>query len=391
MSGRVHDCRDCYTFSLRNGADACVDVVLRERPGTHWLYCSFQIVMTSQAALLIEREKDLTPLTTFGVAASSRWYAEPHDVASLRQLLLHPEEFDLPAQLPLFVMGGGSNLLFTEPFAGLVVRPLMKGIEILSEKGGAVRVRVAAGEVWDHFVAWAVEQRLGGIENLSWIPGHVGAVPVQNIGAYGVEAGQVIERVTVMAREGGRMAEFDAAECQFGYRNSLFKQEGAQKYVVTAVTFRLQRHPLFLLHYHDVKEEVARLGALSLAHIRQAIINIRLRKLPDPARVGNAGSFFKNPEVEASVAETLLQRFPAMPHWAVARGYKLSAAWMIEQAGWKGRAVGQVSTSPTQALVITNLGGATGKEVWAYAEAVQLAVQERFGIQLHPEVLVPRR
>lgn len=375
--------------------------------------------------LVIEREKRLTPLTTFGVEASSLWYAEPHDIASLRQLLLHPESCGLPAHLPFFVMGGGSNLLFTEPFPGLVVRPLIKGIEILSEKGGTVRVRVAAGEVWDHFVAWAVEQGLGGIENLSWIPGHVGAVPVQNIGAYGVEAAQVIERVSVMAREDGRMGEFSAAECRFGYRNSFFKEEGAQKYVVTAVTFRLQRRPLFLLDYRDVKEEVARLGALSLPNIRQAIINIRSRKLPDPALLGNAGSFFTNPEVAASVAEPLLERFPAMPHWPLPGGktqpegrahpggpaysggpahsgvhapsggdmlpggYKLSAAWMIEQAGWKGKAVGRVSSSPSQALVITNLGGATGKEVWAYAEAVQQAVQQKFGIRLRPEVLVP--
>lgn len=339
--------------------------------------------------LVIEREKRLTPLTTFGVEASSLWYAEPHDIASLRQLLLHPESCGLPAHLPLFVMGGGSNLLFTEPFPGLVVRPLIKGIEILSEKGGTVRVRVAAGEVWDHFVAWAVEQGLGGIENLSWIPGHVGAVPVQNIGAYGVEAAQVIERVSVMAREDGRMGEFSAVECRFGYRNSFFKEEGAQKYVVTAVTFRLQRKPLFLLDYRDVKEEVARLGALSLPNIRQAIINIRSRKLPDPALLGNAGSFFTNPEVAASVAEPLLERFPAMPHWPLPGGYKLSAAWMIEQAGWKGKAVGRVSSSPSQALVITNLGGATGKEVWAYAEAVQQAVQQKFGIRLRPEVLVP--
>lgn len=356
----------------------------------------------STSPLAIEREKNLTPLTTFGVEAASLWYAEPHDIASLRQLLIHPESCGLPAQLPLFVMGGGSNLLFTEPFPGLVVRPLMKGMEILSEKGGSVRVRVAAGEVWDHFVAWAVEQGLGGIENLSSIPGHVGAVPVQNIGAYGVEAGQVIERVTVMSRQGGHMAELDAAECQFGYRNSLFKQEGAQKYVVTAVTFRLQRQPRFLLEYRDVKEEVSRLGALSLPNIRQAIINIRSRKLPDPVVFGNAGSFFKNPEVELSVAEPLLQRFPAMPHWplsggktapegnALPGGYKLSAAWMIEQAGWKGKAVGKVSTSPSQALVITNLGGATGSEVWAYAERVQQAVQQTFGIRLQPEVLVPR-
>ena len=356
-----------------------------------------QIVMTSQAALLIEREKDLTALTTFGVAAGARWYAEPHDEQSLQRLLVIPEACGLPGRLPLFVMGGGSNLLFTEPFEGLVVRPMMKGIERLHERRGSVSVRVAAGEVWDHFVAWAVAKGLGGVENLSWIPGHVGAVPVQNIGAYGVEAQQVVESVTVMEREGGRVLELDAADCRFGYRDSIFKQEAAQRYVVTAVTFRLQTHPAFLLDYRDVKEEVAQLGALSLAHIRQAIINIRSRKLPDPARVGNAGSFFKNPEVEASVAEPLLQRFPAMPHWPLPEGkklsggYKLSAAWMIEQAGWKGRVVGNVSTSPTQALVITNLGGATGKEVWAYAESVQHAVQQKFGILLQPEVLIPRR
>ena len=331
--------------------------------------------------------KDLTSYTTFGVPAYSAYYAEPDSAEAIRDVVLSPVKYGIPEGLPLFIMGGGSNLLFTERFEGLVIRPANKGISIDSEYNGNVSVRVAAGEIWDDFVEWAVRNKLGGVENLSFIPGNVGASPVQNIGAYGVEAADVIEKVVLLDVQSGKQVIMNAENCQFGYRTSIFKQELKGRYIVTDVVFRLKREPVFMLEYSDVKEEVIKSGGITLENIRQAITNIRKRKLPSPVEFGNAGSFFKNPEIDHITGERVISENPGIPNWKTKSGYKISAAWMIEKAGWKGKRIENVGTYPGQALVIINYGGATGKNIVDFSELLIKDVAEKFGIILEPEVL----
>lgn len=286
------------------------------------------------------------------------------------------------------VLSGGNNILFTQDYDGVILTPVATGIELLASEGDTVRLRIEAGVEWDDLVAWAVERELWGIENLSLIPGKVGAAPVQNIGAYGSEVKDVIERVHGYDTEQCRHRTLEAAECAFGYRDSIFKRALKGRFIITEVEIRLSRRANPRLGYGDVEREVAARGGATLRNIREAISDIRRSKLPDTAVLGNAGSFFKNPVVDRAVAERLLIDHPEMPHYPTADPscVKLAAGWLIDRAGLKGLREGAVGVHDRQALVLVNHGGATGGEVIAFAHRVIATVRERFGIEIEPEV-----
>ena len=307
-------------------------------------------------------------------------------------------EFDRAEELPelfakygaesWYVMSGGNNILFTKDIEPLLIVPCDDRIEVVEESATSVRVKVGAGVEWDDLVAWAVERELWGIENLSLIPGKVGAAPVQNIGAYGVEAKDAIRNVEMYFVEGGNFVTLAAEHCNFGYRESVFKHSLKGRVVITAVEFQLSKVAAPRLGYGDVVREVEARGGATIANIREAICAIRRSKLPDTAVLGNAGSFFKNPIVEREVAERILAEYPEMPSYpAQEEGkVKLAAGWLIDKAGMKGYKEGNVGVHERQALVLVNLGGATGGEVIAFAEKVVAKVREKFGIEISPEV-----
>ena len=285
------------------------------------------------------------------------------------------------------VLAGGNNILFTRDYDGVLLTPVARGITLLGDDGDEVRVRADAGVEWDDLVEWAVGRGLWGIENLSLIPGKAGAAPVQNIGAYGCEAKDAIRRVEMYCVETGAMLTLDAAHCGFGYRESVFKHDLKGRVIITAVEIALTHTPRPRLGYGDVEREVEARGGATLRNIREAICAIRRAKLPDPAVLGNAGSFFKNPVVGAAAAERLLAEYPDMPHYPAPEGrVKLAAGWLIDRAGMKGSRKGAVGVHERQALVLVNHGGATGGEVIAFAHEVQEQVREKFGIEIDTEV-----
>ncbi len=287
----------------------------------------------------------------------------------------------------MFVIGGGSNLLFTGDFHGILIHPEMEGITLEERKDDIVIISAGAGVVWDKLVESTVSNGLGGLENLSLIPGSVGAAPVQNIGAYGVEVKDSIERVRAVSLEDGSVREFTNGECRFGYRSSVFKGELKGKYLITKVYFRLSRKPKLSLEYGSLKEEVSRLGSISLGNVRKIVINTRMSKLPDPLICGNAGSFFKNPVISGSFAEELRKKNPGLPVFKDSSGtIKIPAGWLIERCGWKGKRIGDAGVHDKQALVLVNYGKATGKELLDLSEEIKQSVFENFGITLEREV-----
>ena len=316
----------------------------------------------------------------------------------VRQVAKRLVEFDRAEELPeifakygtesWYVLSGGNNILFTQDVDALLITPCDTRIEILSESESAVRVKVGAGVEWDDLVAWAVERELWGIENLSLIPGKAGAAPVQNIGAYGVEAKDVIRNVEMYFVEGNNFITLASEHCAFGYRESVFKHTLKGRVIITAIEIELSKVANPRLGYGDVVREVEARGGATLANIRDAICSIRRSKLPDTAVLGNAGSFFKNPIVESEVAERLREEYPDMPSYpAQEEGkMKLAAGWLIDKAGLKGHKEGNVGVHERQALVLVNLGGATGGEVIAFAHKVVATVREKFGIEISPEV-----
>lgn len=290
---------------------------------------------------------------------------------------------------PLFIIGGGSNLLFTKDFTGTIILPEFKGIRIEKEEKRSVIISAGAGIVWDRLVEWTTEKGFWGFENLSLIPGRVGAVPVQNIGAYGVEVKDTIIKVRTISVIDGSVKIFTNEECGFGYRTSIFKRSAKGKYLVTRVWFRLSTEPALNINYGSLREEVIRHGGADLKNVREAVIRIRKNKLPDPEITGNAGSFFKNPLVNLNKVEEIKKEFPGIPCYDDPSGkIKLAAGWMIEQSGWKGRKTGNAGVHEEQALVIINTGGATGKEIFDLSESIRLSVKEKFGIILDREVEV---
>jgi UDP-N-acetylmuramate dehydrogenase len=287
------------------------------------------------------------------------------------------------------VIGRGSNVLFTGDFHGTIIHPEMEGITMEGKKGNDIIVSAGAGVIWDKLVESTVNNGLGGLENLSLIPGLVGATPVQNIGAYGAEIKDTIDRVRAISLGDGSIREFTNDECRFGYRESIFKGELKGKYLITKVYFRLSTHPKLCLEYGSLKEEINKLGSTSLGNVRKIVISTRQNKLPDPDQIANAGSFFKNPVVSNSVVNDLKTKFPKLPVFNDhSGGMKLAAGWLIEQCGWKGKRIGDAAVHDKQALVIVNLANATGTELFDLSEKIKDSVIEKFGITLEREVEV---
>ena len=327
----------------------------------------------------------LQSLNTFGVRATADRYVRLDAEGEIVDFL---DRGGLGDQRRL-IMGGGSNLLFVDDFDGIVLHPIFKGIEVLDDDGDGLHVKAMAGESWDDLVALTVARGWGGLENLSLIPGSVGASAVQNIGAYGVEVQALIDRVEAISIITGEKRCFFPQDCDFGYRYSNFKGPWDGRFIITAVVLRLNRQSEPVLDYPGVQAAAEALGAITPATIRQAVITIRQSKLPDPAAIGNAGSFFKNPIVDEHYLYGLLRRFPDMPHFAQADNrFKLAAGWLIEHCGWKGKRVGRAAVHDRQALVLVNLGGATGREILELSERVRVSVGEKFGIDLEREVTV---
>jgi len=327
----------------------------------------------------------LKGLNTFGVEAETSFFAEISSKADFLALL----QTDVYRSNPKLVIGGGSNLLFTRDFEGLVIKNSLKGLEIVNQDSDHVWVRASAGENWHHFVLWCVQHNYGGIENLSLIPGCVGAAPMQNIGAYGVEIKDVCEKVFALDLETGEETVFSNTDCKFAYRESIFKHSHKNKYLITAVVFKLRKKPVFNTSYGAIEQELAAMGVkeLSIQAISNAVIRIRSSKLPDPAVKGNAGSFFKNPEVSKQTHDELKQQFDKLVAYSLDNGnYKLAAGWLIEQCGLKGKCVGQACVHDKQALVLVNMGEAKGAEVFQLSEEVLQAVKGKFGVMLEREV-----
>lgn len=290
---------------------------------------------------------------------------------------------------PLLILGGGSNLLFTGDFKGTILRPELDGIKVEEQNQENVIISAGAGVNWDKLVEWTVNKGFCGLENLSLIPGLTGAAPIQNIGAYGVEVKDTIEKVKTICISDGTERIFSNTDCEFGYRKSIFKNENKGKYLVTRVYYRLSTNQLLKLDYGSLNDEIKKLGEATLKNVRHAVINIRRSKLPDPGITGNAGSFFKNPVVNSSSAESLKKRYPLMPAYSdQSGGIKLAAGWLIDQCGWKGKRIGEAGVHDKQALVLVNYGKATGKEIFDLSEEIKISVSEKFGVELEREVEV---
>ncbi|HET6432412.1 UDP-N-acetylmuramate dehydrogenase [Dyella sp.] len=322
---------------------------------------------------------------TLRVAAKAHLLAEIRDASKLPELLAFPAV----KSGPVLVLGEGSNVLFASDYPGTVLAMATQGVQVEAD-GDTTRVAVAAGERWDDFVRWTLGQGLAGLENLILIPGTVGASPIQNIGAYGTEVAEFIESVEAWDTREQRVVTLDHAACAFGYRDSLFKRE-AGRYIVTAVRFALPRTRELRLDYAGIREELERMGVAKPApfHVAEAVVHLRSRKLPDPAVIGNAGSFFKNPLVDAAVGEALKREHAGLVAWPGKDGrWKLSAAWLIEAAGLKGHREGDAGTSHRHALVLVNHGHATGPELWALAQQVIVRVRDTFGVTLEPEPVI---
>ncbi|MCP1290016.1 UDP-N-acetylmuramate dehydrogenase [Chromobacterium sp. S0633] len=339
-------------------------------------------------SLSFSHHHPLKSLNTFGMDARARDFCRLDALSELPALL------DSPAYRagPVLWLGGGSNLLFTRDYPGLVVKLELRGVRLLEESGEDVIVEAAAGENWHDFVLHTLEQGWYGLENLSLIPGTVGASPIQNIGAYGVEAKDHIHQVVCADLErGGVELTLSKADCRFGYRDSVFKHEAAGRLLVTAVRFRLSRSPRLRTGYGDIQQELdaAGIAAPTPQDVSDAVIRIRSSKLPNPAELGNAGSFFKNPVLPAEQAQALLARHPTLPHYPAADGkVKLAAGWLIDQCGLKGHRDGDAGVHARQALVLVNYGAASGEQMRALADKVRAEVRQRFGVELEPEPIV---
>ena len=332
----------------------------------------------------IERNKSLKLNNTMGLDVAADFLAQPQSLQEVSELIEN-KDYKL---LPKIVIGYGSNLLFVADFKGLVIRPQIMDIEIVKEDGDFVYVKAGAGIIWDDFVRWCVNRNWGGVENLSWIPGSIGAAPVQNVGAYGAEAADTIHEVHFYHLNEGTYTKLDNRSCHFGYRDSVFKNRLKSAVIITHVIFRLSKKPVVNTSYADLKEELTGMACPDITDIRAAVINIRKKKLPDPAEIGNCGSFFKNPVVPKSVAMELKERYPLLRLYPSESGdsFKVPAAWLIEQCGFKGQRYGNTGVHPNQALVIVAYEGATGEEILQLAEKIKRSVKDRFSIDIEPEV-----
>lgn len=333
--------------------------------------------------LQLQEHVSLKPYNTFGVDVAARWFAQAHDDDEVRASIAVAAE----KGLSLMVVGGGSNLLLTRDIDALVLRMASRGIRVLDDDGERVVVEAEAGEVWNDFVRWTLSQGFGGLENLSLIPGTVGAAPMQNIGAYGVEIKDVFAGLTALDRQSGELCEFGLEDCAFAYRESRFKREPG-RWLILRVRFALSRAAKLHLDYGPVRQRLADEGvtAPTPADVSRVISTIRREKLPDPAVLGNAGSFFKNPVVSADQAVALRQRYSDLVAYPQGDGQsKLVAGWLIDKAGWKGFREGAAGVHAQQALVLVNYGGATGSQLHDLALRIRDDIQQRFGVELEME------
>lgn len=333
----------------------------------------------------IHENYSLKKLNTFGIEAFARYYTE---FASLEELLelLDTQQFK---NTSLMVLGGGSNILFTKNFNGIVLKNELKGIQLIKQDEEFYYIKAAAGENWHHLVMHCVENSYAGIENLSLIPGSVGAGPIQNIGAYGVELKDVLYELEALNLNTKHIETFTNSDCRFGYRNSVFKQEEKNKYVIVSVTLQLRKKPVFNINYGAIEKELEAMNVkeLSIASISKAVCAIRSSKLPDPSKTGNAGSFFKNPTVSTEKYEVLKKDFPSIAGYKSSdKDVKLAAGWLIEQCGWKGKRLGDAGVHKDQALVIVNYGNATGNEIYDLSGKILESVKEKFDVVLEREV-----
>lgn len=316
--------------------------------------------------------------------ASTRFWADFESVEELCNLLKDKRFIEYPK----FSIGGGSNLLFTRDYPGLLLHSTLHSIDSTECANGNVLVRAGSGVLWDDLVDYTVEHGLSGLENLSGIPGEVGASSIQNIGAYGSEAKDSIELVEALELETLEMKSFSNVDCKFGYRDSIFKKDLKNKFIVCYVTYNLSKVFIPNLKYGDLNERMEKAGGISLKNVRKAILEIRNSKLPDPQIIGNAGSFFMNPEISKIQFEKLKIKFPDMPYWPLSEDrVKVSAAWCIDKAGWKGKKLGNAAVHDKQALVLVNPGNAVAADIINLSDRIMEDVKAQFGIQLHPEVI----
>ncbi len=334
----------------------------------------------------------LKPYNTFGIAASCHFFEQIHTIAELQKRLT--PAILTETLLPLRILGSGSNVLFTtQVLKGTIWHNCLRGISLVKETDEQVWIKAASGEIWHDLVLYALQNNWGGIENLSLIPGTVGAAPVQNIGAYGVELCEVFDSLEAMHLQTGQLTHFSLADCQFAYRDSIFKREAKNQYFITAVTIRLDKKHVLKLQYGDIKQTLLAMNVdidkATIQQISAAVCHIRQSKLPDPKQLGNAGSFFKNPELPAAQVQALRQQFPELPAYPLPdKRAKIPAAWLIEQCGWRGKRLGDAGVHENHALVLVNYGNAQGAELWQLAQQIQQEVKNKFGIDIMPEVNV---
>ncbi len=338
--------------------------------------------------MTIQQNVDLFPYNTFGIHATAKYFTTIKSVEEAKSLFAS----EIFKKEKYFILGGGSNILLTKNFDGLVIKVEIYGKEIVREDDSTVTIRVGAGENWHAFVMYCVDRNYGGIENLSLIPGTVGAAPMQNIGAYGVEIKKNILGVEAVEISTGDVRYFDNESCKFGYRESIFKQELKDRFLISRVTFQLtKKDHHFNVSYGAIDETLKQLGSknLSLKAISDAVIYIRSNKLPDPSRIGNAGSFFKNPSIQADLMDFIKKDYPSLPSYPSTDSLvKIPAAWLIEQCGWKGKTFDNIGVHQHQALVLVNYGGGKGEKIWELAMKIKESVKEKFNITLQAEVNV---
>lgn len=332
---------------------------------------------------MVDKNVDLKPYNTFGISVSAKYFAVFQDVSSLAELLRNHQNKNIT------ILGGGSNVLFTKEYDGLILRNEIKGKAIVKEDDNFVYVRAGAGENWHEFVLYCIDNNWGGIENLSLIPGSVGASPMQNIGAYGVEIKDVFHELEAFNIETEKLEKFSHSQCEFGYRESVFKRALKGKYVITSVTYRLSKNHEINTSYGAINSELEAKGIVkpTIKDISNAVIAIRQSKLPDPKQIGNAGSFFKNPVVEKSVVSIIQEKYPEVPFYPVDDNHvKLPAGWLIDTAGWKGKRIKNYGVHSKQALVLVNHDDATGKEIYALSQEILDDIEDKFGVLLEREV-----
>lgn len=331
---------------------------------------------------MIQTNKNLKEYNTFGISVKAEMFATFSSIEELKQILSFRNDNKL------LVLGGGSNLLLTKDFDGLVIKNEIKRFEVIEETANEVIVESGAGENWHEFVLNCIDKGFGGIENLSLIPGSVGASPMQNIGAYGVEIKDVFESLSAYHIASGEIHYFDKTKCEFGYRESIFKNKVKGEYIILTVTFRLTKNPTINSSYGAINEQLKVMGIQvpTIKELSAAVIAIRQSKLPDPKIIGNAGSFFKNPTVEITLLEQIQKNYPDIPNYPALNGRKLAAGWLIEKAGWKGRTFDNYGVHKLQALVLVNYGNCTGQEIFDLSSQIIHDVFEKFGVLLEREV-----